>query len=712
HPAVSAFVQLIFASCVVYINRKFFQNGFRALIKRVPNMDSLVSLGSSVSFVYGAVAVALMIYGLENGNAELVSRYSHELYFESSAMILTLVTLGKYLETRSKRKTSEALEKLIDFAPKTACVLRDGKELTIPAEELAAGDTVVVRTGDSVPADGVITEGNGCLDQSAVTGESVPVDLSVGDRVVSASVNKNGTFRFRAEKVGEDSTISQIIRLVDEAANTKAPIAKIADKVSGIFVPAVICIALITAAIWLIAGESADLAFSCAVSVLVISCPCALGLATPVAVMAGTGKAAEHGILVKSAESLELLASADTVVFDKTGTVTSGKPSVTDIVVLSGSESELLTAAAAVESGSEHPLAKAITAYAVGKGTAVPEVSDFETFAGRGVSASVGGEKVLAGNEKFITESGTVIPADAKAEADRLSSAGKTVFLFSKNGVCIGLAAVADTLREDAAEAVSELRKMGIRTAMLTGDSKAAADEIGGRIGVERVVSECMPAGKEEFIRNERESGRVVVMVGDGINDAPSLTCADVGVAVSGGTDIAVEAADVVLTTDSPLGVVTAVKLGKASLRTIKQNLFWAFFYNVICIPIAAGALYPAFAFRLDPMIAAAAMSASSLFVVGNALRLRLFGRKSRIKNSENDVKGDRYMKKTVVIEGMMCEHCKARVEEALSKVAGVKSVAVDLKKKTAEVALDGETADEALSSAVIAAGYKVVEIK
>ena len=721
HPAASAFFQLILAACTVYINRKFFQNGFRALIKRVPNMDSLVSLGSSVSFVYGVVSVFLMIYGLETGNAGFVEKYSHELYFESSAMILTLVTLGKYLETRSKRKTSEALEKLVAFAPKTASVVRNGEEILIPAEELVVGDTVIVRTGDSVPADGVITDGNGCLDQSAVTGESIPVDLSAGDKVVSASVNKNGTFRFRAEKVGEDSTIAQIIRLVDEAANTKAPIAKIADKVSGIFVPAVICIALLTAAVWLIAGESADFAFSCAVSVLVISCPCALGLATPVAVMAGTGKAAEYGILIKSAESLELLASTDTVVFDKTGTVTSGKPSVTDIYAGDGDENDLLSLAAAVESGSEHPLARAITAYAAGRGVTVPEITGFTTVPGRGVSATVDGVPALAGNAAFMTENGIALPDDAEAEVKRLSSAGKTVFIFAKDGRFKGLAAVADTLRQDAVSAVAELEKMKIRTAMLTGDGKAAAEEIGKRIGIGRVKAGCMPAEKEEFVRSERESGRVVVMVGDGINDAPSLTSADVGVAVSGGTDIAIDAADVVLTKDSPYDVVTAIKLGKASLRTVKQNLFWAFFYNVICIPVAAGALYPSFAFKLDPMIAAAAMSASSLFVVGNALRLRLFGRKRRSAedngkspsaSGEGKNEGETYMKKTIVIEGMMCEHCKARVEAALAAVEGVKDVKVELKKKTATVTSENEISGETLSSAVTAAGYKVIEVK
>ena len=717
HPTVSAFAQLILAACIVYINRDFFTSGFRALIKRVPNMDSLVSLGSSVSFIYGVFSLFAMIYWLERGDFQTVAHYSHELYFESSAMILTLVTLGKYLETRSKRKTSEALEKLIDFAPKTASVIRDGVETVIPAEELAVGDVVVVRAGDSVPADGTITEGNGCLDQSAVTGESIPVDLAVGDSVVSASVNKNGTFRFRAEKVGEDSTISQIIRLVDEAANTKAPIARIADKVSGIFVPAVIFVALLTAAIWLIAGASVDFAFSCAVSVLVISCPCALGLATPVAVMAGTGKAAEYGILIKSAESLERIASADTVVFDKTGTITSGKPSVTDIIPFSCGEEELIAVAAAVESGSGHPLARAITEYASKRGVDTPEASDFAAYPGRGASAVVSGVTVLAGNAKFMTENGIDIPASAAERADILSSEGKTAFMFAAGGSFSGLAAVADTMRPDAPEAVTGLKKLGIPTVLLTGDSRAAAETVGREAGIDTVIPECMPADKEKYIRNERENGRIVVMAGDGINDAPSLTAADVGIAVSGGTDIACEAADIVLTHDSPSDVVTAVKLGRASLRTIKQNLFWAFFYNVICIPVAAGALYPALSFRLDPMIAAAAMSASSLFVVGNALRLRLFGRKDRREGNAgeknaNDLKGERYMKKAVMIEGMMCEHCKARVEAALAAVNGVKKVEADLKSKTAAVTFDGEVSDEDLINAVVNAGYKVTGVK
>ena len=738
---VNALAQLLLTIPVLFINRHFFQTGFKALWHRAPNMDSLVAIGSGASLVYGLFAMFRLAYGFGHGDMGLVHEYAHALYFESSAMILTLVTVGKYLEARSKSKTGDALGKLVDLAPKTAVVLRGGVEQTIPAEQVAAGDIVVIRPGEGIPVDGVVTEGHGYVDQAAITGESIPVEKGPGDSVISATINKNGTFQFRASKVGEDTTLSQIIRLVDEASNSKAPIARLADKVSGVFVPVVIAIAIVTAVVWLIAGMGFEFALSNAISVLVISCPCALGLATPVAIMVGTGKAAEMGILIKSAESLENLHNVDTIVLDKTGTITSGHPAVTDVLPMDRSltAEQFLGEAAAAELGSEHPLAQAVVERARQLGLSLPKAEAFEAVAGRGIHARVQGREYLAGNLAFLEENHLPATAEersaARAAADQLAREGKTPLLFLRDGKLLGVIAVADTIRETSRAAIRRFSEMGLRVVMLTGDNKVTAEAIRRDLGIEQAISDVLPTQKEAHIRALQEEGHKVAMVGDGINDAPALTRADIGIAIGAGTDIAIESADVVLMKDSLDDVAAAIELSRAVVRNIHMNLFWAFFYNVLGIPLAAGVLYPAFQLRLSPMIGSAAMSLSSVCVVTNALRLRFFKRKGTLvaeksapvleashigignpaapveevsQEPENE-KGSSEMKKVLIVDGMMCAHCQAHVQKALAGVEGVTEAVVDLESKKATVTLAQDVADQTLMDAVTEAGYTPV---
>ncbi len=730
---ISAFTQFLIALPVLFVNRKFFTSGFHALLKRAPNMDSLVSVGSGASMLYGIFAIYRMAHGFGHGDMQAVHQYAHSLYFESAAMILTLVTVGKYLEARSKSKTSDALGKLVNLAPKTAAVIRDGMEQIIPSEQVVAGDIVVIKPGQSIPVDGVVTEGYGYVDQAAITGESIPVEKGAGDTVISATINKNGTFRFRASRVGEDTTLARIIRLVDEAGSTKAPIARLADKISGVFVPVVMGIAVLAGAVWMFAGESFEFALNCAVSVLVISCPCALGLATPVAIMVGTGKAAEYGILIKSAESLENLHTVDTVVLDKTGTITSGHPAVTDIIVLASgvAEREFLAEAACAESGSEHPLAAAVVEKAKDEGILYDAPDRFEMVAGRGVRAEAAGKTILAGNAAFLREQGVSgVDSDAVRKAvERLAAAGKTPLLFARCGTVSGVIAVADTIRETSRAAIRQFQTMGLQVVMLTGDNRLTAQAIREELGIAEAISDVLPTDKEACVRALQEKGHKVAMVGDGVNDAPALMRADIGIAIGAGTDIAIDSADVVLMKDSLLDVATAIRLSRAVVRNIRMNLFWAFFYNVLGIPVAAGALYPAFKLLLSPMIGSAAMSLSSLCVVTNALRLRLFkdegtekseqspcgGRRPIAEEKDRDsfsekTKGENNMKKTLTVEGMMCAHCEAHVKKALAAVEGVAEVTVDLQSKKATVTLTKDVSDKSLMDAVAEAGYTPVD--
>lgn len=730
---ISAFTQFLIALPVLFVNRKFFTSGFHALLKRAPNMDSLVSVGSGASMLYGIFAIYRMAHGFGHDDMQAVHQYAHSLYFESAAMILTLVTVGKYLEARSKSKTSDALGKLVNLAPKTATVIRDGMEQIIPSEQVVAGDIVVIKPGQSIPVDGVVTEGYGYVDQAAITGESIPVEKGAGDTVISATINKNGTFRFCASRVGEDTTLAQIIRLVDEAGSTKAPIARLADKISGVFVPVVMGIAVLAGAAWMFAGESFEFALNCAVSVLVISCPCALGLATPVAIMVGTGKAAEYGILIKSAESLENLHTVDTVVLDKTGTITSGHPAVTDIIVLASgvAEREFLAEAACAESGSEHPLAAAVVEKAKAEGILYDAPDRFEMIAGRGVRAEAAGKMILAGNAAFLREQGVSgVDSDAVRRAvERLAAAGKTPLLFARCGTVSGVIAVADTIRETSRAAIRQFQTMGLQVVMLTGDNRLTAQAIREELGIAEAISDVLPTDKEACVRALQEKGHKVAMVGDGVNDAPALMRADIGIAIGAGTDIAIDSADVVLMKDSLLDVAAAIRLSRAVVRNIRMNLFWAFFYNVLGIPVAAGALYPAFKLLLSPMIGSAAMSLSSLCVVSNALRLRLFkdegtekseqlpceGRRpiaeEKDRNSFSEkTKGEKNMKKTLTVEGMMCAHCEAHVKKALAAVEGVAEVAVDLQSKKATVTLTKDVSDKSLMDAVAEAGYTPVD--
>jgi heavy metal translocating P-type ATPase len=709
-----AFTQLLLCLPIVFVNIKYFRVGFGTLFRGAPNMDSLIAIGSAAALLYGVYAIYKIGYALGHGDMDTVTQFSMDLYFESAGMILTLITVGKYLETRAKGKTSEAITKLVNLAPKTATLLRDGEEVEVPLEQVAVGDVLVVRPGQSIPVDGVLLEGSTAVDESALTGESIPVEKGPGARVVGASINKSGYFRYRAEKVGDDTALAQIIRLVEEAASSKAPIAKLADKVSGVFVPIVIAIAAVATAVWLIAGYSLEFALSIGIAVLVISCPCALGLATPTAIMVGTGKGAEYGILIKSAEALEIAHTVDTVVLDKTGTVTEGSPRVTDLIAPDG-EDALLRTAAALEKASEHPLAEAILARAEQEGIRPEEVQGFETIAGRGIAGQVAGVRCLAGNEKFLQEEGVPL-AGLEREAARLASEGKTPLFFAADGQALGVIAVADVIKPTSRAAVEEFQAMGIEVVMLTGDNARTAEAIRRQVGIPRVVAEVLPQDKEREVRALQQQGRRVAMVGDGINDAPALTRADVGVAIGAGTDIAIESADIVLMRSDLMDAVSAVQLSRSVIRNIRENLFWALFYNSVGIPLAAGVFFPLLSWKLNPMFAAAAMSLSSVCVVGNALRLKLFRPKrtgGRAKQGEENpaaveqTKGEMKMEKKLMVNGMSCGHCAARVEKALKEVPGVREAKVDLDTATVAVALLGGVPEEALRHAVEEAGYE-----
>ena len=704
---------------IMVINQKYYRVGFKTLFRLTPNMDSLIAVGSAAAVVYGIAALYCIGWGLGHGDAALVEHYSMDLYFESAGMILTLITLGKYMETRSKGRTGQAIARLMDLTPKTAAVLRDGAELEVPVEQVQAGDLVLVRPGASVPVDGVVVEGASSVDESALTGESIPVDKGPGDTVISASINKSGVLTLRATRVGEDTTLAQMIRLVDEAASSKAPIAKLADKVAGVFVPVVMAIALVAAVGWLLATGSVERALTSGVAVLVISCPCALGLATPVAIMVGTGKGAEHGILVKSAEGLEHLRSVTTVVLDKTGTVTQGKPKVTDLYPLGRTTAEeLLCVAASLEKPSEHPLGAAIVEEAAGCSIPLAPVEGFEAVHGKGVRGRIQGADFLAGNAAMLSDARVELGQDAMI-ADELAKQGKTPLFFVEDGRPIGIIAVADTVKATSRAAIEGFQRLGLKVVMLTGDNKRTAEAIGRELGLTEVVSEVLPADKERQIAALQARGEKVAMVGDGINDAPALARADVGLAIGAGADVAIESADIVLMKSDLADAVTAVELSRATIRNVKQNLFWAFFYNAVCIPVAAGVLAIWGGPQLNPMIAGAAMSFSSVCVVANALRLRFFKPGIERKTEPNDVKPggnaavevkgeQKAMEKKVVIEGMMCQHCRAHVDKALNAIPGA-SATVDLDSKTAVVS--GDVTDEAIRAAVKEAGYEVVGI-
>ena len=724
-------VQLYLTVIIMVINQKFFINGFKSLFHGAPNMDTLVALGSFASFGYSSYALFAMTYAEHQGDAEAVMGYMHEFYFESAAMILTLITVGKMLDARTKGKTTDALKSLMKLSPKTAVVEKEGKETEVPVEQVRIGDVFVVRPGENIPVDGVVLEGNSAVNEAALTGESIPVDKQAGDRVSAATINQSGFIRCEATRVGEDTTLSQIIRMVSDAAATKAPIAKVADKVSGIFVPAVISIAVLTVIVWLIAGESVGFALARGISVLVISCPCALGLATPVAIMVGNGMGAKNGILFKTAVSLEETGKVEIVVLDKTGTITSGEPKVTDVLAADGtSEEELLKLAYSLESRSEHPLAKAIVAYGAEKQAEQIPVSEFKALPGNGLEGKVGDADVKGGSLKFA-QSQTEISEKIKSQAEKLAEEGKTPLMFLKNGILAGMIAVADVIREDSPQAVKELQNMGIEVVMLTGDNERTAKAIGRQAGVDRVIAGVLPDGKEEVIRRLKEQGKVA-MVGDGINDAPALTRADMGIAIGAGADVAIDAADVVLVKSRLSDVPAAIRLSRGTLRNIHENLFWAFFYNVIGIPLAAGIWIPIFGWKLNPMFGAAAMSLSSFCVVTNALRLNLLNIKDSRKDKKirrkaaapagavvaaaeintETKKENKTMTKTMKIEGMMCGHCEAAVKKALEALDGVASAEVSHEKGTAVVTLDKDVDNAVLTKAVEDKDYKVVSVQ
>lgn len=718
-----AFAQFLLILPIMYLNRKYYINGFSNLLRGAPNMDSLVGMGSMASAAFGAFAIFRMGWGMGHGDWALVQTYSANLYFESAGMIVTLITVGKYLETRAKGKTSAAIEKLMKLAPKEATVLRGGIETVIPVEDLAVGDEIVVRPGERIPADGIVSQGTTSIDESAITGESIPIEKQVGDKVTSATINTSGYIHVTAQRVGDDTTISQIIRLVDEASASKAPIAKIADAVAGIFVPAVITLAVAVTALWYFAmGADLEFAFSIGISILVISCPCALGLATPVAIMVGTGKGAENGILIKSGEALERAHAIDTVVMDKTGTITEGKPRVTDMQALTCSETELLALAAGMEQGSEHPLAEAIVACGKEKGVAPKAVSDFRAVFGKGVIASADGKTYYAGNAALMAEQGIAIGSYTD-RLDALADQGKTPLIFADNSGVIGIIAVADVEKATSAEAISRFAAMGIDVVMLTGDNARTAEAIRKRLGIPKVIAGVLPQDKERHIAELQAQGRTVAMIGDGVNDAPALAKADVGIAIGAGTDVAIESADAVLMRSDLLDAVSAVRLSKAVIKNIKENLFWAFFYNVIAIPLAAGLFYPAYGLKLNPMIGAAAMSLSSVCVVLNALRLRFFkpnhsaGTVSRETSHETpntpiseQKEGEPAMKTTLHIEGMMCQHCQKHVHDALAAMDGVTDVTVNLEGKTADVTATKDITTDEFAKVITDAGYELVK--
>ena len=735
-----AFTQFLLLLPILIANHKYFKNGFKTLWHRSPNMDSLIAIGAGAAILYGIFAIYRIGYAMGHGDMMVVHQYAHDLYFESAGTILTLITIGKYLETKSKGKTSEAITKLLNLAPKTVTVVRDGVEQVVDAADVEKGEIFLVKPGESVAVDGIVLEGKSSFDESAITGESIPVPKQEGDAIVSASMNKSGLIRAKATKVGEDTTIAQIIRLVEEASSSKAPIAKVADKIAGVFVPTVITIALITGVIWLISGATFEFAMSTAIAVLVISCPCALGLATPVAIMVGTGKGAENGILIKSGDALETAHQIDTVVLDKTGTITQGKPVVTDIICAAGKnadKTQLLQIAGSLEKGSEHPLAEAIVNYCVTNNISLEKVTDFNALFGKGIEGTVSGTHYYAGNEKMMEEKGISLSTEQKNQIQALAKQGRTPLLFADEKQFLGIVAVADVVKPTSKEAVQKFRDYGIHVIMLTGDNEVTAQAIKEQVGIDEVIAGVLPTQKEEKISALKQAGHKVAMIGDGVNDAPALASADVGIAIGAGTDVAIESADIVLMKNDLLDAVGAVKLSKAVIRNIKENLFWAFFYNSIGIPLAAGVLYPLFQIKLNPMFGAAAMSLSSVCVVSNALRLRwvkLHDAKktqsepyqdvvastiadinqhnaldNNIKSTNND-KGESTMTTTISIEGMMCAHCQAHVEKALKEVAGVTEVTVSLENKNAVVT--GDASVEALKQAVVDAGYEVTDVK
>lgn len=735
-----AFTQFLLLLPILIANQKYFKNGFKTLWHRSPNMDSLIAIGAGAAILYGIFAIYRIGYAMGHGDMMVVHQYAHDLYFESAGTILTLITIGKYLETKSKGKTSEAITKLLNLAPKTVTVVRDGVEQVVDAADVGKGEIFLVKPGESVAVDGIVLEGKSSFDESAITGESIPVPKQEGDAIVSASMNKSGLIRAKATKVGEDTTIAQIIRLVEEASSSKAPIAKMADKIAGVFVPTVITIALITGVIWLISGATFEFAMSTAIAVLVISCPCALGLATPVAIMVGTGKGAENGILIKSGDALETAHQIDTVVLDKTGTITQGKPVVTDIICAAGKsadKTQLLQIAGSLEKGSEHPLAEAIVNYCVTNNISLEKVTDFNALFGKGIEGTVSGTHYYAGNEKMMEEKGISLSAEQKNQIRELAKQGRTPLLFADENQFLGIVAVADVVKPTSKEAVQKFRDYGIHVIMLTGDNEVTAQAIKEQVGIDEVIAGVLPTQKEEKISALKQAGHKVAMIGDGVNDAPALASADVGIAIGAGTDVAIESADIVLMKNDLLDAVGAVKLSRAVIRNIKENLFWAFFYNSIGIPLAAGVLYPLFQIKLNPMFGAAAMSLSSVCVVSNALRLRwvkLHDAKktqiepyqdvaastiadinqhnaldNNIKSTKND-KGESTMTTTISIEGMMCAHCQAHVEKALKEVAGVTEVTVSLENKNAVVT--GDASVEALKQAVVDAGYEVTDVK
>ena len=699
-------IQLILTAIVMVINQRFFISGVRSLLHGSPNMDTLVSLGAGAAFGYSTYALFAMIFAAGQGDHAAAMDYMHEFYFESAAMILTLITVGKMLEARSKGRTADALRGLMGLAPKTATVAVDGGEKTVPIEQVQMGDIVVVRPGETIPVDGTVVEGDSAVDESALTGESIPVDKTVGDTVSAATINRSGFLRCRATRVGQDTTLSQIIKIMEDAAATKAPIAKIADKVSGVFVPTVIAIAAVTAVVWLLIGQPVGFALARGISVLVISCPCALGLATPVAIMVGSGVGARHGVLFKSAASLEQAGRITIVALDKTGTITKGEPTVTDILPIASDEDTLLAMAYALEYKSEHPLAGAICRYAEAKGQAPAAVEAFRVLPGNGLEALLDGKPLVGGNRPFIGEH-TVVPLEAEDAAARLAEEGKTPLFFALDGELLGIIAVADVLKEDSPTAIRELRRMGLRVVMLTGDNERTARAIGDAAGVDEVIAEVLPDGKEEVIRRLMQEGKTA-MVGDGINDAPALTRADVGIAIGAGTDVAIDAADIVLMHSRLTDVAAAMRLSRATIRNIRENLFWAFIYNVIGIPLAAGAFIAAFGWELNPMFGAAAMSLSSFCVVTNALRLNFF-RFERKHRSETIETEETTMEITMKIEGMMCPHCSGRVKTALEAIEGVAAADVSHESGTAVVTLTKDVPVDTLNAAVEQQGYKVL---
>ena len=731
---IFAFTQFLLLLPVLAAGGHYFRNGFKNLWRRSPNMDSLIALGSGAAFVYGIYAIYKIAWGFGHGDLELVHHFSMDLYFESSGMILTLITLGKFMEARAKARTSDAITKLMDLAPKTAVLVKDGQETEIPVDDVQTGDVLAVRDGDTVPVDGRIVEGYASIDESAITGESIPAEKQAGDKVTGGTINRTGYFRMEATAVGENTTLAKIIRLVDEATSSKAPIAKLADKVSGVFVPAVIAIALLAAVIWFALGYGFEFSLSIAISVLVISCPCALGLATPTAIMVGTGRGAANGILIKSAEALETAHSVDTVVLDKTGTVTEGKPRVTDVLCGDSSGKELLSVAASLESRSSHPLAEPILQEAYREGADIREVQEYRMIPGQGIAGKLDGQDCYAGNRRLMQTLG-ISAENFLSEEERLADEGKTPLYFALGNRLLGLIAAADVVKPTSREAVARMQEMGMDVIMLTGDNARTAEAIRRQVGLETVIADVLPQDKERKVFELQQQGRKVAMVGDGINDAPALARADVGIAIGAGTDVAIESADIVLMKSDLMDVPSAVSLSRAVMRNIKQNLFWALFYNAVCIPVAAGALFIPLGLKLNPMIGAAAMSFSSVSVVTNALRLRFFAPKwkhegtadsgmgsagcavmgnpdvTENKEIKKEEKGETVMKKTVKIEGMMCMHCAKAVEKALGGVEGVTGVTVSLEEKQAVVEGTDAMKEDALKAAVVDAGYEVTEI-